>query len=292
LLRHTENAWREHLDAWLTQMQRRRMPGQASMQHHECVSDRPPRRPKSLMRLDVHMVERGLVGTRARAQDLIRRGLVEVDGSVERRPAASVGGEADIRVIGAAARDVSRGAAKLVAALDHFRFAAAGAVALDIGASTGGFTQVLLDRGAARVYAVDVGHGQLDARLAADPRVVALEGCDARRLDRALVPEPVGAIVADVSFISLTKALPAALCLAAPGAWLVALIKPQFEAGREFIGKGGIVRSETARRHAVDLVRGWVAQQPGWRVLDVIGSPIAGKSGNAEFLLGAVKDGG
>ena len=132
-----------------------------------------------------------------------------------------------------------------------FPFPVEGVVALDIGASTGGFTQVLLERGAARVYAVDVGHGQLRARLAADPRVVSLEGCDARRLDRALVPEPVGAIVADVSFISLTKALPVPLALAAPGAWLVALIKPQFEAGRAAVGKGGIVRDPAARQRAV-----------------------------------------
>ena len=179
---------------------------------------------------------------------------------------------------------------KLIAALDHFRFPVAGIVALDVGASTGGFTQALLARGAARVYAVDVGHGQLHARLAGDARVVSLEGRDARQLDRALVPEPVGAIVADVSFISLAKALPVPLTLAGAGAWLVALIKPQFEAGRAAVGKGGIVRDPEARQRAVAAVRDWVAAQPGWRVLDVIASPIAGGSGNEEFLLGAVRD--
>ena len=246
---------------------------------------------KRLARLDVHMVEQGLAPSRARAQDLIRRGLVEVAGVIETRPGASVAADAAIRLSSAAGTHVSRGALKLIAALDHFRLPVAGVVALDIGASTGGFTEVLLARGAARVYAVDVGHGQLNARLATDPRVVSLEDCDARRLDRTLVPEPVGALVADVSFISLTKALPVPLTLTRPGAWLVALIKPQFEVGRAAIGKRGIVRDPAARQRAVELVRDWMAGQPGWRVLDVIASPIAGGSGNEEFLLGATRGG-
>jgi 23S rRNA (cytidine1920-2'-O)/16S rRNA (cytidine1409-2'-O)-methyltransferase len=246
-------------------------------------------KPRRASRLDLVLVARGLAPSRARARDLIRRGLVEVAGAIVTRPAVVVVGEVDIRVLGGAA-DVSRGAAKLVAALDSFAFPVEGRVALDIGASTGGFTQVLLARGAARVYAVDVGHGQLDPRLAADPRVVSLERCDARRLDRALVPEPVDAIVADVSFISLTKALPVPLSLAAPAAWLVALVKPQFEAGPAAVGRGGIVRDPAARRRAVEAVRDWVAAQPGWRVVDVVASPIAGGSGNEEFLLGAVRD--
>lgn len=242
------------------------------------------------MRLDIRMVELGLAPSRARAQDLIRRGLVEIAGVVERKPGAGVAGEAVIRVSGAVADHVSRGALKLIAALDHFGFPAGGVVALDIGASTGGFTEVLLARGAGRVYAVDVGHGQLHARLAGDARVVALEGCDARRLDHTTVPEPVGAVVADVSFISLTKALLVPLTLTLAGCWLVALIKPQFEAGRAAVGKGGIVRDPAARQRAVDQVRNWIAAQPGWRVLGVIPSPIAGGSGNEEFLLGAVRD--
>jgi 23S rRNA (cytidine1920-2'-O)/16S rRNA (cytidine1409-2'-O)-methyltransferase len=236
------------------------------------------------------MVEQQLAPSRARAQDLIRRGLVDVAGVSETRPAAPVPAGAAIVVRGGEAQHVSRGAVKLRAALDHFRFPVAGAVALDVGASTGGFTQVLLARGAARVYALDVGHGQLHATLAGDARVVALEGCDARQLDRALIPESIAAIVADVSFISLTKALPVPLTLASPGAWLVALIKPQFEAGRAAIGKGGIVRAAADRQRAVELVREWLATQPGWRVLDVIPSPIAGGSGNIEFLLGAMRD--
>jgi 23S rRNA (cytidine1920-2'-O)/16S rRNA (cytidine1409-2'-O)-methyltransferase len=245
---------------------------------------------KRRARLDARLVELGLVPSRARAQDLIRRGLVDIAGVVETRPSAGVAADAAIRLSEAAGDYVSRGAVKLIAALDHFRFPVAGIVALDVGASTGGFTQALLARGAARVYAADVGHGQLHDRLAGDARVVALEGRDARQLDRALVPEPVGAIVADVSFISLAKALPVPLTLAGAGAWLVALIKPQFEAGRAAVGKGGIVRDPEARQRAVTAVCDWVAAQPGWRVLDVIASPIAGGSGNEEFLLGAVRD--
>jgi 23S rRNA (cytidine1920-2'-O)/16S rRNA (cytidine1409-2'-O)-methyltransferase len=239
-------------------------------------------------RLDRALVERGLVASRARAHDLIRRGLVAVAGRVETRPGAGVRAADAICVT--APDHVSRGADKLAAALDHFRFSAQDVVALDVGASTGGFTQVLLERGAARVYAVDVGHGQLHARLAGHPKVVAFEGVDARKLDRTLVPQPVGAIVADVSFISLTKALPAALALADAKAWLVALIKPQFEAGRAAVGKGGIVRDAADRERAVVQVRDWVTAQRPWRVVGVVPSPIAGGSGNHEFLLGAVRD--
>jgi 23S rRNA (cytidine1920-2'-O)/16S rRNA (cytidine1409-2'-O)-methyltransferase len=240
---------------------------------------------KASRRLDVVLVERGLAVSRARARDLIRRGLVEVAGAVETKAGAAVATEAEVRVAAGAADHVSRGALKLIAALEHFRFSALGVTALDVGASTGGFTQVLLERGAARVYAVDVGHGQLHARL------VSLERCDARSLDRTRISEPVGAIVADVSFISLTKALPAALALAGDPAWLVALIKPQFEAGRASVGRGGIVRDPAARERAVSLVRDWMATQSGWQEVGVIPSPIAGGSGNQEFLLGAVRGG-
>ena len=241
-------------------------------------------------RLDLVLVARGLAHTRARARDLVLRGLVEVAGAVETRPAAAVADGTEVRVLGGAAADVSRGVGKLAAALDRFAFPVEGRTALDIGASTGGFTQVLLARGATRVYAVDVGHGQLAPRLACDPRVIPLERCDARGLNRTLVPEPVGAIVADVSFISLAKALPVPLSLAGPGAWLIALIKPQFEVGPAAVGKGGVVRDPAAREQAVQTVRGWMAGQPGWRVVDVMPSPIAGGSGNEEFLLGAVRD--
>jgi 23S rRNA (cytidine1920-2'-O)/16S rRNA (cytidine1409-2'-O)-methyltransferase len=242
-------------------------------------------------RLDRTLVARGLADTRSRARDLIIRGEVRVGGAVETRPAASVAADAAIEVAAAAAGLVSRGAVKLAAALEAFAFEAAGRVALDVGASTGGFTQVLLERGVARVYAVDVGSSQFHERLRGESRVVVLEETDARDLDRGLVPEPVGAIVADVSFISLVKALPAALVLAAPGAWLVALVKPQFEVGRAGLGKGGIVRDPALRREAVARVADWIAAQAGWRLVGVFPSPIRGGSGNEEFLLGAARDG-
>jgi 23S rRNA (cytidine1920-2'-O)/16S rRNA (cytidine1409-2'-O)-methyltransferase len=243
----------------------------------------------SSQRLDLALVERGLVATRAKARDLIARGEVTVDGRAVGKAAMTVREGQAIAVNAEAAAQVSRGVVKLAAALEYFRLDAGGRTALDVGASTGGFTQTLLERGAARVYAVDVGKGQLHATLAADPRVVGLENCDARTLDLMLVPEAVGAIVADVSFISLTKALPAALALAAPGCWLVALVKPQFEVGREGIGKGGIVRDVALRERALGDVRDWLAAQSGWAVLGAMPSPIEGGSGNVEFLIAAVR---
>lgn len=163
-----------------------------------------------------------------------------------------------------------------------------GRVVLDVGASTGGFTEVCLSRGAARVYAVDVGRGQLHPRIAADPRVVSMEATDARDLTPALIPEPPGLIVTDVSFISLEKALPAALGLAAAGADLIALMKPQFEVGREHVGKGGLVTDASARSRALEAVRAFVEGQ-GWRVRETADSPIVGGDGNREFLLWAVR---
>lgn len=229
---------------------------------------------------------RGLVATRSRARDLVLRGAVVVDGSVRDKPADMVADTADIRVAEALAAQVSRAAGKLEAGLTAFGVSANGLTALDIGASTGGFTQTLLAGGAARVYAVDVGHGQLHPSLVADSRVRVLEGCDARALDRALVPDDIGAIVADVSFISLAKALPAGLALASAGAWLIALVKPQFEVGREGVAKGGIVRDEALRARAVADVARFLAES-GWRVRGHIESPLPGRDGNVEFLIGA-----
>lgn len=243
------------------------------------------------IRLDLALVERGLAPSRSRARDLIKSGNVSVDQRVCTKPGTEVGAGQVLELAPGAVLTVSRGAAKLEAALDSFGFPVQGRVALDVGASTGGFTEVLLARGAEKVYAVDVGHDQLHASLRAEPRVLSLEGCDARALTRDLIPEPVAAIVADVSFISLTKALGAALALAGPGAWLVALIKPQFEAGRAAIGKGGIVRDPAARAAAVDQVTAWLTGCEGWRLTGVIASPIKGGSGNEEFLLGAQYDG-
>ena len=238
-------------------------------------------------RLDQLLVDSGVAPTRYRAADLIRRGQVSVAGKPERKPGALVAPGVAFAVSPEACAYVSRGGLKLAAALDAFGFDAKGKVALDLGASTGGFTEVLIARGAAKVYAVDVGKGQLHAKLRANPRVIALEGTDARALDRTLIGEAVSAIVADVSFIGLGLVLPAALRLAAPGAWLVALVKPQFEAGREAVGKGGIVRREADRRKAVAKIRKFIGEQPAWVVEGEIASPITGGSGNEEFLIGA-----
>lgn len=242
-------------------------------------------------RLDQELVARGQARTRAQARDLVLRGEVAVDGIPAGKPGQLVGAEAKIVVHSGSVHYVSRGALKLVEGLEAFSFDPAGCIALDIGASTGGFTQVLLERGAAKVYAVDVGRGQLAAEVAADPRVVALEATDARALDAGVVPELASALVADVSFISLTKALGPALAIAAPEAWLVALVKPQFEAGRDAVGKGGIVRDPAERQAAIDHVAEWIGARPDWRVVGVVESPIPGGDGNQEYLLGAVRHG-
>jgi 23S rRNA (cytidine1920-2'-O)/16S rRNA (cytidine1409-2'-O)-methyltransferase len=235
------------------------------------------------------LVVRGLAPTRSRARDLIMRGLVAVRGVVELRPATTIPDDADVAVTGADAFKVSRGGLKLEAALAAFNFDPTDRIALDVGASTGGFSEVLLARGAARIYAVDVGRDQLHPSLQGDSRIISLEATDARTLNRVLIPDPIGCIVADVSFISLTKALPAALALAAPGAWLIALVKPQFEVGRDGIGKGGIVRQDTLRQAACDAMSVWLHDQPGWQVQPMIVSPIQGGSGNTEYLLGATR---
>ena len=242
------------------------------------------------LRLDKALLRRGLVPTRSRARDLIVRGAVSVAGTVELKPGALVADDACIEL--AEASDyVSRGALKLEAALDAFGFDPEGCVALDVGASTGGFTDVLLRRGARHVFAVDVGHGQLHPSLSEDARVTSLEGQDARGLTEREIPCRVNAIVADVSFISLEKALPAALGFAEAGCWLAALVKPQFEAGRAAVGKGGIVRDATVRDAQAEKIATWIGGLPGWRVVGVTASPIEGGSGNREFLLGAVFDG-
>ena len=236
------------------------------------------------------MVERRLVETRSRAQDLIVTGAVLVAGKAVTKPAAPIADSELITLTPTANTHVSRGAIKLIAALDHFNLSPTGRIALDIGASTGGFTEVLLERGARRIYAVDVGRGQLHPRLRNHPHIVSLEAVDARTLTRTIIPVPADCIVADVSFISLTKALGPALTLAGAGAWLVALIKPQFEAGRDAVGKGGIVRDPTDRARAVAIVRDWLATQPHWTCMGVIPSPIHGGDGNEEFLLAARRD--
>ncbi len=237
-------------------------------------------------RLDQLLVDSGLAATRSRAADLVRRGAVSVAGVQALKPGALVRSDAALAISPGASPYVSRGGLKLAAALDAFGFEVEGRVALDLGASTGGFTDVLLNRGAAKVYAVDVGRSQLHEKLRADPRVVGLEATDARSLDASLVEEPVGAIVADVSFISLTLVLPPAFRLASPGAWLVALVKPQFEAGRAAVGKGGVVRDAAKRKEAVAKIRQFIEEE-GWTVIGEVVSPILGGGGNEEFLIGA-----
>lgn len=235
-------------------------------------------------RADLLLVRRGLFESRARAQAAIAAGLVLADGAPVRRPSDLVDEAA--RITAEAPHPwVSRGGVKLAAALDRFGFDPAAAVCLDLGASTGGFTDVLLARGAARVHAVDVGHGQLHPRLRADPRVVSLEGVDARALTRAEIPEPPGLVVADLSFISARLVLPHALRLAAPAAALVLLVKPQFEAGRAAVSKG-VVRDEAVHRAVCDDLAAFLIGL-GWPVLGVVPSPITGGDGNREFLLGA-----
>lgn len=198
--------------------------------------------------------------------------------------------EAPLEVRGRDHPWVSRGGIKLDQGLTHFGFEVAGAVALDVGSSTGGFTDVLLSRGATKVYAVDVGTNQLAWKLRQDPRVVVHEQTNARNLDSSIVPEPVDIVVCDASFIGLAKVLEAPLRLAKPGAKLVALIKPQFEAGREEVGKGGVVRDSAIHERVCAEAAAWVQSQ-GWSVVGITESPITGPEGNVEFLLGATKNG-
>lgn len=235
-------------------------------------------------RADVFLVENGFAVSRAEAQAAIRAGTVSANGIRVVKPSQAIAPGTTITYTKAHPY-VSRGALKLIAALDHFDLSPEGLICLDIGASTGGFTEVLLERGAHRLYAVDVGHGQLRQKLKDDPRVISLEGTDARSLTLAQISEPPQAIVADVSFISLNLALPAALSLAR-NAWLVALVKPQFEAGREYVGKGGIVKDETAQNSATKAVSTLLSKH-GWSVLGAIDSPIQGGDGNREFLVAA-----
>jgi 23S rRNA (cytidine1920-2'-O)/16S rRNA (cytidine1409-2'-O)-methyltransferase len=243
------------------------------------------------VRADQLVVARGLAESRTRAQALIMAGAVF---SGERKIAKAgdmLAEDAALEVRGKDHPWVSRGGIKLDHGLTHFRFDVAGAVALDVGSSTGGFTDVLLSRGAAKVYAVDVGTNQLAWKLRQDPRVVVHEQTNARNLDRTIVPEPVDIIVCDASFIGLAKVLASALDLARPGGKLVALVKPQFEAGRAEVGKGGVVRDPAVHQRVCDEAAAWVAAQ-GWTVLGVTESPITGPEGNVEFLLGAEKAGG
>ncbi len=241
-------------------------------------------------RLDLLLVARGLAESRERAQALILAGRVFAGERRLDKPGTRLSIDLEMEVRGGDMPWVSRGGLKLVGALDHFAIDPAGLVALDVGASTGGFTDVLLARGAARVYAVDVGHGQLAWKLRTDPRVVVRERMNARHLTAAEIPEPIGIVVCDASFIGLETVLPTPLSLAAPGAWLVALVKPQFEVGRGRVGKGGIVRDPDLHREVCERIQAWLDTQPGWHTLGLTQSPIHGADGNVEFLIAARKD--
>ncbi|MDE8348654.1 MAG: TlyA family RNA methyltransferase [Acidocella sp.] len=240
-------------------------------------------------RADLLLVARGLVESRAKAQALIMAGLVFADTARVNKAGDMIADDKEIIIKGQDHPWVSRGGVKLAHGLKHFGFDALGRIGLDVGASTGGFTDVLLSNGAKHVYAVDVGHGQLAWKLRSDARVIVLEKTNARLLTTTLIPEPINALVCDASFIGLQIVLPAALALCAPGAFAVALIKPQFEAGPEHVGKGGVVRDGAIHAAVCEKIKNWWAGLEGWQVCGIERSPITGPEGNVEFLIGAVK---
>ncbi|MEO8723782.1 MAG: TlyA family RNA methyltransferase [Sphingobium sp.] len=237
-------------------------------------------------RVDQMLVDRGLVESRTRAQALILAGLVYWGERKVEKAGQQVPDDAPLDVRGRDHPWVSRGGIKLAHALGHFALDVSGMVAMDVGSSTGGFTDVLLTNGATKVYAIDSGTNQLAWKLRNDPRVVVHEQTSARILTPTHVPETVDIIVCDASFISLIKVLERALTFAGAGAWLIALIKPQFEAGREEVGKGGVVRDPVIHARVCEEVRDWIASQ-GWQVEGTVPSPITGPEGNVEFLIAA-----
>jgi len=239
------------------------------------------------IRADQLLVERGLVESRTKAQALIMAGTVFSGETRIDKPGQMIHGDVAIDLRGQVLPYVSRGGLKLAHGLDHVGLDPTGMTAIDVGASTGGFTDVLLQRGVSRVYAVDVGHGQLDWRLRNDERVVVLEKTNARHLTDEQIPEPIDLVVCDASFISLRLVLPASLKMVKPDGWLVALIKPQFEVGKGEVGKGGVVRDEVLHRRVCDEIVAWLDDDQGWSVEDVTPSPILGPKGNREFLVAA-----
>ncbi|EKE78796.1 TlyA family RNA methyltransferase [Oceanibaculum indicum] len=242
-------------------------------------------------RLDVLLVERGLVESRARAQALVMAGLVYSDTKRLDKPGTALPEDAPLELKGQDHPWVSRGGLKLQHGLDHFGIDPTGMTCLDVGASTGGFTDVLLSRGAARIYAVDVGHGQLAWKLRQDDRVVVLERTNARHLTAEQVPDAIDLVVCDASFIGLELVLARPLELASANAFLVALIKPQFEVGKERVGKGGVVRDPALHEEVCQRIADWLSAQPGWNVLGIEPSPILGPEGNREFLIAGRKGG-
>ena len=244
---------------------------------------------RARQRADQALVERGLVESRSKAQALIMAGKVFAGERRVEKAGEAVAEDQGLEVRGQDHPWVSRGGLKLAAALGEFDISAEGLTCLDLGASTGGFTDVLLAGGAAKVYAADVGHGQLAWRLRRDERVVVLERTNARHLTRDQVPDPIDLLVCDASFIGLRTVLPAAMALTAAGARLIALIKPQFEVGKGRVGKGGVVRDPALHEEVCATIRDWLEAQPDWRVLGLTESPITGPEGNKEFLIAAVR---
>jgi 23S rRNA (cytidine1920-2'-O)/16S rRNA (cytidine1409-2'-O)-methyltransferase len=243
-------------------------------------------------RADQLLVEHGLAESRTKAQALILAGLVSLAGRRVDKPGEQLPADAPIMLKGRDHPWVSRGGVKLAHALDHFGISVSGKIGLDVGASTGGFSDVLLSYGAKRVHAVDVGRGQLAWKLRQNPRVIVHERLNARHLTSADIAEAVDIITCDASFIGLATVLPAPLALAADRAELVALIKPQFEIGRDRIGKGGVVRDPAVQHEVCERAADWVTAQPGWGVVGVVESPIRGPEGNREFLLYARREEG
>ncbi|WP_374309785.1 TlyA family RNA methyltransferase [Dongia sp.] len=243
-------------------------------------------------RVDKLLVDRGLVETRAKAQALILAGLVYSDTKRIAKAGDQIPLDAPLNVKGQDHPWVSRGGLKLAKGIEAFGLPVSGRIAADIGASTGGFTDVLLANGAAKVYAVDVGHGQLAWKLRQDSRVVVLEKTNARHITPAQIPDPLDIVVCDASFIGLETVLPAALALTKSSAWCVALIKPQFEVGPDRVGKGGVVRDAVLHDEVCARIEAWFGNQPGWRVLGIVESPILGPEGNKEFLIAARKGDG
>ena len=241
------------------------------------------------VRLDQLMVDRGFAGSRTRAQALVMSGVVFTGERRLDKPGHQFMTDLALDIRGKDHPWVSRGGLKLAHGLQHFAFNPKGAVAIDVGASTGGFTDVLLTQGAAKVYAVDVGYGQLDSKLRADDRVVVLERINARSLTHDQVPDPVEFIVCDASFIGLRTVLPAAVALTRAEAFLIALIKPQFEVGKDQVGKKGVVRDPALHSEVCETISAWLDALDGWSVLGITESPITGPEGNKEFLIGARK---
>jgi 23S rRNA (cytidine1920-2'-O)/16S rRNA (cytidine1409-2'-O)-methyltransferase len=240
-------------------------------------------------RADQLLLDRGLVDSRARAQAVILAGLVFSGTRRIDKAGQPMAEDAPLTLRGQDHPWVSRGGLKLAHGLAAFGLSPAGRVCLDIGASTGGFTDVLLTNGAVKVHAVDVGHGQLAWKLRSDVRVVVHERTNARHLTAEAIGDPIRALVCDASFIGLAMLLPAPLALCIPGAWAVALIKPQFEAGPEHVGSKGVVRDPAVHQAVCDRIVGWWSELPGWRVLGLVESPITGPEGNREFLIGATR---